>query len=153
MYWAPTPKVKIYEALGALADGRLSIDGATGKLYSSSGNKFYTINYDAKDQAIMVNDNASYYKGYLGYPGVAFLMAIGVLKYNPKTAETLKGVAWKDINVHFKNDFKQALEFVLSQKPTKDVEELRREVDAIDTQLQGMRLKLLGEKIAPPAGY
>ena len=153
MYWKPTPRVKLYEALGAVVDGRIKIDGNTAKVYSSSGNKFYDITYDPAEQAIMLNDNASYYKGYLGYPGIAFLMAKGVLPYPANAAEVLKGVAWKDINVRFKNNFEKALEFVLSQKPTEDVAELEREVDLIEQQLKQMKFKLLGEKVAPPAGY
>jgi hypothetical protein len=39
MLWQPTPRVKIYEALGAVVDGRVHIDDVTARVYSSSGNK------------------------------------------------------------------------------------------------------------------
>ncbi len=66
MYWKIPPKIKIYEALGCLADGRLKkVDGKV-QVYSSSGQKFYTVTFDEKKKAIMTNDNGSYWIGYWG---------------------------------------------------------------------------------------
>jgi hypothetical protein len=153
MYWKHPPVVKLYEALGAVADGRVKVEGDGAKVYSSSGNKFYEVKYDPNSHAIMVNDNASFYKGYLGYPAVAYLMQIGVLPYPKEAAEALKGIPWKDLNTKFKNDFVKALEFVLSQKPLKVREMLDGEVARIDSELKKMKFKLLGEKMPPPKGY
>ena len=68
------PTMKIYEALGAVADKRLEITGNTAKVYSSSKGKFYTVTYDSATNAIMSNDNACYFVGYLGYPAIAYLL-------------------------------------------------------------------------------
>lgn len=46
--WLQPPIIKVYEALGALADDRIKVKGNTAKVYSSSGNKFYTVTYDSK---------------------------------------------------------------------------------------------------------
>lgn len=155
MKWKLPPKIKIYEALGAIADGRLEIEGNEGKAYSSSRGKFYTISYDPEKGAIMVNDNASFYRGYLGYPAIAFLMQKGVIKFNPVYAEALKGIAWKDINTKFKNDFDKTGEYVYGLLKEKgiSVEEFLREVENIYGQLEKLNPSLLGPKVKPPEGY
>jgi hypothetical protein len=79
MKWKTPPDTKIYEALGTVADGRVKVEGNTAKVFSSSGNKHYDVEYDPKASAIMANDNGSYWNGYLGYPAIAFLMATNVI--------------------------------------------------------------------------
>ena len=105
MKWGSPPDIKIYEALGAVADGRVEMNGTTAKVNSSSGGKFYDVEYDPSAGAIMTNDNGSYWKGYLGYPAIAFLMLSGTLPYDSGMGELVKGIAWKDVNTKFKNDF------------------------------------------------
>ncbi len=153
MKWKHPPIIKIYEALGSVADGRIEVSGNSVKSYSSSGNKFYTITHDPASNSIMVNDNASFYKGYLGYPAIAYLMLIGELKYSPAVAEKLKGIAWKDINQKFKNDFDKTLEYILAEKSPEDRVEIEDEVKRIDVQLQAKSYSLLGPKVQPPEGY
>ncbi len=153
MKWQHPPIIKIYEALGALADGRVEVSGNSAKVYSSSGNKFYTITYDPGSSAIMVNDNASFYNGYLGYPAIAYLMLIGEIKYSPIIAEKLKGIAWKDVNQKFKNDFEKTLEYILKEKTPDERTFIAQEVKKIDTQLRMKSYNLLGAKVQPPQGY
>ena len=153
MKWSHPPIIKIYEALGSVADGRLEMDGNSAKVYSSSGNKFYTVNFDPTSQSIMVNDNASFYKGYLGYPAIAFLMLIGELKYSPVAAQMLRGFAWKDINQKFKNDFDKTLAHILASMTPKERVLLEAEVKNIDTQLKTKSYGSLGPKVQPPEGY
>ena len=105
MKWKRPPLNKVYEALGAVGDDRIKIDGNTAKVYSSSGNKFYDVTYDPDKNAIMANDNGSYWVGYLGYPSIALLLAKEIITYDHQLADYLKGFAWKDINQKFKNDF------------------------------------------------
>jgi len=65
MLRTPPPLIKIYEALGAIADQRIElIQGlfVEAKVYSSSREKYYTVTYDAANKAIMLNDNGSYWK-------------------------------------------------------------------------------------------
>jgi hypothetical protein len=153
MKWKHPPLIKIYEALGAVADGRVEVSGNSAKVYSSSRNKFYSIEYDPSSKSIMVNDNGSFYKGYLGYPAIAFLMKVGALTYNSAIAEKLKGIAWKDINQKFKNDFDKTLEYILGGMTHEDRTAVEEEANRINVQLQSQRYDLLGTKIKPPEGY
>lgn len=154
MKWKIPPKIKIYEALGSIADGRIEVEENKGKAYSSSRGKFYSIEYDCKNK-IMCNDNGSYWVGYLGYPAIAFLMVVGKVKYDSKFAEALRDIKWKDVNVKFKNDFDKTEEYVLNLVKERgfDVIELQIEVERIFEDIKKLDLGLLGEKTKPPTGY
>lgn len=153
MKWKRPPITKIYEALGAVADGRVEMEGNAAKVYSSTRNKFYTVTYDPETNSIMANDNASYWQGYLGYPAIAYLMKIGVLDFEPRLGELLKGVVWKDINQKFKNDFAKALEHILSPLTPEQKQNLETFAANISAQLAALNLSLLGPKTKPPDGY
>jgi len=155
MQWKLPPKIKIYEALGCVGDDRIELDGSEAKVYSSSGNKFYSVKYDSQANAIMSNDNGSYWQGYIGYPAIAYLMKIGVIKINQIYAEALKGIQWKDINTEFKNDFEKTIAYVheVLQEKGISVDEFLKEIDGIDMQIRKMNLEVLGKKTKPPVGY
>lgn len=143
----------MYEALGSVADDRVKIFGNSAKVFSSSGNKFYDVIYNPDTQSIMTNDNGSYWKGYLGYPAIAFLMKTGVVSYDKNVAGLLKSIAWKDINQKFKNDFDKTLEYILSSKSDKEKRDLNNLVTKIDTEIKDLKLNYLGKKTLPPSGY
>lgn len=153
MKWKQPPVIKIYEALGSIADNRIEVSENTAKVYSSSGNKFYDVSYDLATQSIMTNDNGSYWKGYLGYPSIAFLMKTGALSFDEMIANLLKNIAWKDINQKFKNDFDKTLEFILSSKSEEEKESLKKFVNKITTEIEALDLNYLGKKTLPPEGY
>jgi hypothetical protein len=153
MKWKNPPVIKIYEALGAVADGRVEISGNTAKVYSSSRNKFYDVSFDPEENAIMANDNGSYWKGYLGYPSIVFLMKIGILSYDEKIAQLLKGIAWKDINQKFKNDFDKTLDYILSSKSEEEKDVLKKFVEKVSDEIKNLDLGYLGKKVLPPEGY
>jgi hypothetical protein len=153
MKWKHPPIIKIYEALGSVADGRLEVSGNTAKVWSSSGNKAYEVTYDPDSNAIMANDNGSYWKGYLGYPSIAFLIHLGVLEYSDTLAKLLQGIAWKDINQKFKNDFDKTLAHILAPFSDEDREELSAYAARVDSQIQTLGISMLGTKIKPPEGY
>jgi hypothetical protein len=155
MKWLHPPVKQIYEALSCIADERIEVDGNSAKVYSSSKGKFYGVSYDKEKNSIMANDNTSYWKSYLGYPSIAFLMKTGTIYYNPKCAHALKGIVWKDINVKFKNDFDKAIEYVreLLEKKGTDMEEFDGELENIDSQIKKLDLNMLGSKVKPPEGY
>jgi len=154
MKWKLPPKIKIYEALGCIADDRIEINENEAKVFSSSRGKSYTITYDGRN-SIMCNDNGSYWIGYLGYPSIAFLMLKGKIKYNSKFAEALKGIKWKDINVKFKNDHEKTEAYVLDFVKAKghDVNEFLAEISNINHQIKELNLEFLGNKTKPPTGY
>ena len=151
--WDTPPIIKIYEALGAVADDRLEINGNEAKCFSSSGNKYYDIQYDPDKNAIMSNDNGSYWKGYLGYPAIAYLLQSNILPYRPELGQLLKGIAWKDINQKFSNDFDKTLAFILEPLESDVREELKEYTSLVLAQINEMKLQKLGKRIKPPSGY
>ena len=153
MKWKHPPTIKTYEAIGAVADDRVEVSGNTAKVYSSTRNKFYDVIYDPEKREIMCNDNSSYWQGTLGYPAIAYLMSIKVLSYDQKIGNVLKGIAWKDINQKFKNNFDKTLGFILSSKSEKESNDLKRLVAIVDLEISELKLGLLGRKMIPPEGY
>jgi hypothetical protein len=101
----------------------------------------------------MTNDNGSFYHGYLGYPAIAYLMLAGEVSYNPNVAMHLEGIAWKDINQKFKNDFAKTLDYILSSKSAEERSAIMAEVENIAKQIRTLDLNLLGPKTKPPEGY
>lgn len=152
MIWKLPPSIKIYEALGSVADGRIELTDDGAKVYSSSRKKFYTVTYDKEKNAIMANDNGSFWQGYLGYPAIAYLMLVGEIKYEPKIAEALKDIAWKEVNSKFKNDYEKTIAYVqrLAEERGVTVKSLVAAVDDIAQQLADLKLKPLGAKQKPP---
>lgn len=107
MLWKNPPKIKIYEALGAISDDRILLDGCMTTVISSAGNKQYQVQYDPDTNRITANDNGSYYQKYLGYPAIAFLLAKQIISHNTKVLPWLHNIPWKDINTKHKNDFQK----------------------------------------------
>jgi hypothetical protein len=149
--WKSPPIIKVYEALGAVADKRIEVTGNTAKCFSSSGNKHYDVMYDPEQNAIMTNDNGTYWQGYVGYPAIAFLLSIGMLPYREELGSLLKGIAWKDVNQNFNNDFDKALESILEKIERR--EELEAYAQSLLSQLDALKLEQLGKRVKPPSGY
>ncbi len=153
MKWKKPPRIKIYEALGSVADKRIEILGNTAKVYSSSGNKFYEVSFDGERNAIMANDNGSYWHGYLGYPAIAFLFKVGLLELKPDIANLLAGIKWKDLNQKFKNDFDKTLEYIGESFDAAEKNIILSYVEEIEQKIVELDLNLLGDKTMPPRGY
>jgi len=156
MQWKRPPLNKVYEALGAIGDDRIKVDGNIAKVYSSSGNKFYDVTYDPDKKAITANDNASFWVGYLGYPSIAFLLASQAVPSDPKLADYLKGFAWKDINQKFKNNFDKTDAYIDEQIVAKhqlDIDEFHQQLGDILDQIMKLGLDKLGATKKPPSGY
>lgn len=153
MKWKHPPIIKIYEAISSVADNRVEVSGNSGKVYSSSRNKFYEIYYDPSIQSIMANDNGSYWKGYLGYPSIAFLMRVGILSYDSNAGSLLNNISWKDINQKFNNDFDKTLDYILSSKTEKEKNLLSSFAAKVDAEIKNLNLNFLGKKTLPPDGY
>lgn len=154
--WKQPPIIKLYEALGSIGDGRIERDGKTAKVWSSSRDKQYDVTYDPEAGAIMTNDNGSYWQGYVGYPAIAYLLVAGVLPYDPKLAECLKGFAWKAINTQFKNDWAKSEAYIrdemVKRYPALDLAWFDAQLEGIMQRLEGLRLVYLGPRMRPPKG-
>ncbi|RLE84427.1 MAG: hypothetical protein DRJ41_03130, partial [Thermoprotei archaeon] len=70
------------------------------------------------DKGITSDDNGSVYRGYLGYPSIAFLMLKGVLPYDEEIARAIKGIRWREVNERFKR-------YLLVEEYVKEVAEKR----------------------------
>jgi len=121
--------------LGAIADGRVSVENNKARVSSSTGEKNYTVIFQPPDR-IKSDDNGSVFKGYLGYPAIAFLMLKGLLPYDEQLAEKLKGIPWKELNEKYK-DYRKVEFIILKQRrlDQKRVETFEKEV------LQGIKRK------------
>lgn len=152
------PKIKIYEALWCVADDRIQITwllNNEAKCYSSSLWKFYIIKYNADQNSIITNDNGSYWKWYLWYPAIAFLMKIWKISYDEIFSDALKWIKRKDINQNFKNNFDKTADHIHSIILSKwlDLNLFIQDIDNIYSQIEKFNLKILLPKIKPPQWY
>lgn len=108
------PKEKVYEAWTAVADGRVEMHDGYATMSSSDATKGYTIRFEGDRYAS--DDNATYWRGYPGYPVIAVLMLQGRLPYDKAEAEKWKGVNWKAVNTKYKNDYSAAVKAVAEER-------------------------------------
>lgn len=155
MIWKKPHISKIYEALTAVADDRFEIKGNKAKCYSSSGEKFYDIEYDPINGGIMSNDNTAYFTYSLSYPMIGYLMLINKIPYEKKLLEILKDICWKDINQKFKNDYDKSIKLVLGELKSEgqNVDFIRDEIKKIHDFTCSLQIKTLGKLQRPPKGY
>ena len=142
--WNLPPIAKVYEALSAVADGRVRLTAeTTAEVVSSERDKSYTVKWSADRPAITSNDNATRWQGYAGYPIIAVLLHMGRIPYDPQAAAALANVPWHALNQKFKRDYDAAVEHVLAEVTQRggDADALRREVDRIYTALAALELE------------
>ena len=151
--WKMPPLVKVYEALGAIGDGRVRIDDERrATVTSSDGSKAYEVETSADGREIASNDNASYWQGYVGYPAIAVLLARGFYRPPATITDALAGVAWKEINRKNKNDWSATiadLEKELEQGGH-DPDAARSEAEAVLSFLRTLR-PVRGKRTKPPS--
>ncbi len=98
------PRVKVLEALGCVADGRVRVlSDYEAEVTSSMGDRVYKVRVDLTTREAYSNDNGTLYRNYVGYPIIAFLMVKGLLPYDKEIGIALKGISWRRINEEFKN--------------------------------------------------
>ena len=151
--WKMPPKAKVYEALSAVADKRVSITGDTkAQVQSSSRDKTYDVEWSEDISEITSNDNASYWQGYMGYPIIAVLLQIGKLSFNPLIAKLLADVPWKSVNEQFKRDYDKAINHILDEIEARGGSrtEITQEVEKIYEQLGALGLQRSQRRRRPP---
>ncbi len=151
--WKLPPKAKVYEALSAVADGRVRIvSGNEARVLSSDGTREYTVTWDDDGRRYTSNDNASYWQGYAGYPIIAVLLAVGTITYDPATARPLAGVPWKRVNDSFRRDYDAAVAAVLGDLEAQgaDGAAIAAEADRIYERLTALKLERGPRKRPPP---
>lgn len=109
------PIEKVYEAWSAIADGRVRIEpGSTAvegkaRVESSSHEKTYTVAWHDDGRLFYSDDNATYWRGYPGYPVIAVMMLEGLLPYDTKAAERYSDINWTEANLRHRRDYASAL--------------------------------------------
>jgi hypothetical protein len=121
MIWKLPPRIKIFEALGAIADERIQRTDTGASVASSDASKTYLVKYDETRNMIAADDNGSKWQGHLGYPSIALLMKQGKLSFDQSLADGLKGIEWKKINTQYKNDWDKVESWLFE---TRDKEKL-----------------------------
>jgi hypothetical protein len=145
-------RAKVYEALGAVADGRVRLLGQTrAEVVSSTEERTYTVTWSDDGRVFSSNDNASYWQRSMGYPIIAVLLAAGRLVYDPAVAAPLAGVAWKRLNDAFKRDYDKTVAAALqaAEERGADRAAIVAHVEAIYAQLEALALER-GPRGAPP---
>jgi hypothetical protein len=133
------PRIKVLEALGAVVDGRVRLVGeGRCEVVSSEGDRVY--NVVVEGGFVYSNDNGTLYRGYIGYPILACLIAEGKLPIDAELGEKLKGVPWRRLNEQYKR-YEEVLVRVLTER---GIERERAEayIDAVLRRLAAMRLRL-----------
>ena len=140
------PKIKIYEALGAIADERVEIDGILayqGTVHSASTKgKSYTISYAPETNSIKSNDSGSVNQWYIGYPAIAFLLKIWKLNYNSEILPMLEHIDRSRIKQQVNKHHEETRRVLLGKlfQQWYDVDILVNECDSIYQQLEDMKL-------------
>lgn len=147
------PIEKIYEALTAVADGRVIVDGdpqrseGYAKVTSSDGTRTYDLSWDVSTYSS--NDNATYWQGYPGYPVIALLMVRGKLPYDEALARNFAGVNWTELNSLHRNDYAAAVSQVIAERGL-DPEVTSTEVQSIYSNLGRLPIAISRSPKKPP---
>ncbi|ABU82365.1 hypothetical protein [Ignicoccus hospitalis] len=136
------PKIKVLEALGALADGRVRLGDGRAEVVSSEGDRVYEVCVDLERGLADSTDNGTKFRGYVGYPIIAVLMALGALPFDREVAEALRGVPWRKLNEKYKK-YSKVMEVVLEEAEKKGVsrERVLSLVDEVMKKLKELGLK------------
>ena len=151
--WKMPPLVKVYEALGAIGDGRVQIeDSQRATVTSSDWSKTYEVETSADGRQIASNDNASYWQGYVGYPAIAVLLARGFYRPPANVTDALAGIAWKELNRKFRNDWARTIAEVEKEleQAGHNPDAVRSEAEAVLSFLRALR-PVRSKRIRPPA--
>lgn len=98
------PRIKVLEAAGAVAGGRVKIiSEKEAEVRASEGERVYRVFKDSKSGVVSSDDNGTTYRNYVGYPIVAFMMITGELPYDSEIGEALKDVKWRSLNEQYRS--------------------------------------------------
>ena len=141
------PKIKIIEALSAVADERIIIEGLLaneGKCFSASSPwKVYKIQYNEKENTILSNDSWSIDQSFLWYPAIAFLLKIWKLIYDERILELVENIDWIKIKWQVNKDYESMFRLVLWKLHMEwyNVDYFISQIDDIYNQISALNLK------------
>ncbi len=138
-YLRPPPRIKVLEAAGAIADGRVHLKDGEAEVVSSTGTRRYRV--IVSGTRVYSDDNGTIYRGYVGYPIIAVLMLKGVLPYEEKIGEALRGIPWKKLNEKYKR-YAVVEELVMRQAEERGVsrETIEYFINVVMKKLTSLRL-------------
>ncbi|AEM39473.1 hypothetical protein Pyrfu_1616 [Pyrolobus fumarii 1A] len=141
------PRIKVLEALGAIADGRVECVNdkcVFARVASSEGDRVYRVYVDVEKGVAYSDDNGTRLRGYVGYPLIAVLMLQGVLPFDERLSEALKGVPWRRLNEKYKRYaiVEDVVKRIASERGVKP-EEIERFLHRVMEKLRSLRLKRL----------
>ncbi|BCS92918.1 hypothetical protein L3N51_00806 [Metallosphaera sp. J1] len=129
------PRIKVLEALGAIADQRVKKVNEHYEVVSSEGDRKYTVKVEGDN--VSSDDNGTRYRNYVGYPIIAVLMLEGRLPYDDELARALAGIPWRKLNEEMK-DYSKVEEIVLEKAEQKGVKRERIE-DFVSKVMEDVR--------------
>lgn len=141
------PKVKIIEALSAVADERIIFEDLLSKEWkcnsASSPWKAYRILYNEKENTISSNDSLSINQWFLWYPAIAFLLKTWKLKYDERILEMMKDINRVDIKEKVRKDYESMFRLILWNLHMQwfNVDYFISQVDYIYNQISELHLK------------
>ncbi|BEP16944.1 hypothetical protein PYJP_02960 [Pyrofollis japonicus] len=139
------PRIKVLEALGAIADGRIEkISDKKYRVVSSEGDRVYTVYVDPEKGLAYSNDNGTRLRGYIGYPIIAVLMVEGVLPFDKELSEALRDIPWRKLNETYKK-YRLVEQEVKKIAATRGISPARLDkfVEEVMSSLRKLRLKLI----------
>ena len=152
--WKMPPKEKVYEAFSVIADSRYEIlENGKATVLSSNRDKRYNIEWieiSTIHIKITSNDNASYWRGYAGYPIVAMLLVLDKVQFNESIAQLFKNINWNVLNKESDNNYTKAVDKILSSWDESKVECIRKEVDLIYERMSELTLERIDKGEEPP---
>ena len=96
------PRIKVLEAAGAIGDNRVKVLSETAAtVVSSLGDREYKVVVISEGNNVYraySNDNGTLYRGYVGYPIIAFLILKGILPIDNDVVKAMTGIPWKELN-------------------------------------------------------
>ncbi|OYT40905.1 MAG: hypothetical protein B6U89_00760 [Desulfurococcales archaeon ex4484_58] len=100
------PRIKVLEAIGCIGDERIKVlDDERARVVSSMGDREYYVVVKKKNEneyLVYSSDNGTIYRGYIGYPIIAFLMLRGEIPIDRDVMKAMTGVPWKELNERYR---------------------------------------------------
>lgn len=145
------PIEKVYEALSAVADGRVTLrpDERQATVASSNGAKAYTVAWSEDGSTYSSNDNATYWQGYAGYPVIAVLMEQGRLPLDRAVADGFAHVNWTELNERCRRDYARAVRAVVDERGL-DAARVEAAARSVHDALAGLGLSVKRGSAKPP---
>ncbi len=96
------PRIKVLEALGALADGRVRKESENFfSVVSSDGSRTYRVYVERVGQRefrACSTDNGTVFRRYVGYPIISVMMLLGYLRRDLEVEKALSSIPWRRLN-------------------------------------------------------